>query len=389
MRTALLFVITAIAASPALSPDQSNGLVKRNLNSWLGATWDHSFGGIFQKKSNVTSSFEAKSASLTDTQVKQATTAIRRALEGFTRDNDALITAICTKSGEQMRNITQCYQNQFKRTLAHDITGLAATSLDNLLTGLSMSPEIFDATNVHNALSIMYCDDIALLETIGGRTKAELTKMAAAYRQKYDSDMLADIKYYTRGDFGKFIVAMIANKRIENTLEPIDIEPFYQVSDLDAAAGFDAFKDAQHLFDVLGSDIPGNKFEVWMKIFTTRSYEHIEKISNAYKNLFSAELGQTIRYQWTSHLSDDVMRCFLVIHNREKWLADRFYKTIVSIRPYNEEQIRLTYFAREVILGDLIKQEYKAVYGTSVVADIKSHEWGPKLKHAMITAIGE
>ena len=136
-----------------------------------------------------------------------------------------------------------------------------------------------DAESVKEAMAGFGCDDKKLIVALCSRTKSQLKRTAAKYRELYDEDLREAVRGETSGDYGKLVDLSLAPKDVyfadmidkacvgigcsETTL----IELFVTTKNADIAAGRKAWEGRtdKNLIDYLDDEL-------------TESYKHLQHL---------------------------------------------------------------------------------------------------------------
>jgi len=136
-----------------------------------------------------------------------------------------------------------------------------------------------DAESVKEAMAGFGCDDKKLIVALCSRTKSQLKRTAAKYRELYDEDLREAVRGETSGDYGKLVDLSLAPKDVyfadmidkacvgigcsETTL----IELFVTTKNADIAAGRNAWEGRtdKNLIDYLDDEL-------------TESYKHLQHL---------------------------------------------------------------------------------------------------------------
>ena len=115
------------------------------------------------------------------------------------------------KSKEEIITIGKIYHKISQSNILADIKNLFSGDTKKLLTGIVfglLSPSEYFAELVRDAVKGLGTKDTTLLRIMVTRDEIDMPQIKQFYRQKYDKDMVDDIKDDTSGSYRKILVAL-------------------------------------------------------------------------------------------------------------------------------------------------------------------------------------
>ena len=115
------------------------------------------------------------------------------------------------KSKEEIITIGKIYHKMSQSNILADIKNLFSGDTKKLLTGIVfglLSPSEYFAELVRDAVKGLGTKDTTLLRIMVTRDEIDMPQIKQFYRQKYDKDMVEDIKDDTSGSYRKILVAL-------------------------------------------------------------------------------------------------------------------------------------------------------------------------------------
>ena len=115
------------------------------------------------------------------------------------------------KSKEEIITIGKIYHKMSQSNILADIKNLFSGDTKKLLTGIVfglLSPSEYFAELVRDAVKGLGTKDTTLLRIMITRDEIDMPQIKQFYRQKYDKDMVDDIKDDTSGSYRKILVAL-------------------------------------------------------------------------------------------------------------------------------------------------------------------------------------
>jgi len=118
------------------------------------------------------------------------------------------------KSKEEIITIGKIYHKISQSNILADIKNLFSGDTKKLLTGIVfglLSPSEYFAELVRDAVKGLGTKDTTLLRIMITRDEIDMPQIKQFYRQKYDKDMVDDIKDDTSGSYRKILVALVTH----------------------------------------------------------------------------------------------------------------------------------------------------------------------------------
>ena len=115
------------------------------------------------------------------------------------------------KSKEEIITIGKIYHKMSQSNILADIKNLFSGDTKKLFTGIVfglLSPSEYFAVLVRDAVKGLGTKDTTLLRIMVTRDEIDMPQIKQFYRQKYDKDMVEDIKDDTSGSYRKILVAL-------------------------------------------------------------------------------------------------------------------------------------------------------------------------------------
>jgi annexin A7/11 len=215
---------------------------------------------------------------------------LRKAMKGLGTNETALIALLGSKTPLQMEQVTQAYKASYGRDLSSDLASEVSGNFKNLCVGLTLNFANYDAICCREAIKGMGTDEAALIQTLAGRTNAEIYCIKQAYFQMFRTDLETDLAGDLGGSLKRLFLGLIQGQRDE-TNQIIDIE-----------------RDLDTLYKA-GEGKWGTDESAFLMIFNTRSYAHLKKLFASYLQKYQKTIEKVIK----SEFSGDMERALLAI----------------------------------------------------------------------------
>ena len=141
--------------------------------------------------------------------------ALRKAMEGFGTDEDALIKIVANRSNAQRQKIKEEYKTAYGRDLISDLKSELRGKLEDAMVALFTEPIEYDVDSLNRAMKGAGTDEDAVIEIITSRPNWMLKKIKEKFKQKYNKELESAVKSDFHGDLERLLVSILQCKRSE------------------------------------------------------------------------------------------------------------------------------------------------------------------------------
>uniref|UniRef100_A0A3Q3W0P6 Annexin n=1 Tax=Mola mola TaxID=94237 RepID=A0A3Q3W0P6_MOLML len=144
---------------------------------------------------------------------------LQKALKGAGTDDDVLIEILASRTGEQIKDITKVYKNEFSAKLEKDICGDTSGHYQKLLVILLQGSreEGVDEEKIEKDAKDLYAagegkfgtDEETLIKIIGNRSAEHLRKVFDVYKKLAGSEIEDGIRGETTGNLEDLLLAVV------------------------------------------------------------------------------------------------------------------------------------------------------------------------------------
>ena len=280
--------------------------------------------------------------------------ALRKAMEGFGTDENALIKICANRSSTQRQQIKAAYKTAFGRELLSDLKSELHGKFEDAMIALFTEPIEYDADQLREALHGAGTNEDTLIEIIVSRPPHILKQVVAKYQQKYNRSLEEDIKKDTHGTLEHLLVSLLQCKRSVNTM-PNQMQ---------------CEQIAKEIFQAGEAKI-GTDSSSFNKYFTTLSPTELACVAQHYHKL----TGHTILDAIDKEFSGDSKKAFRTIVyatlSPSEYFATRVNDAIKGWGTKDHLLIRIL-ISRDEIDMPQIKQYFKQLYGKDMVQEIQN-----------------
>jgi annexin A7/11 len=279
--------------------------------------------------------------------------AIRKAMEGFGTDEDALIKIVANRSNAQRQKIKEEYKTAYGRDLISDLKSELRGKLEDAMVALFTEPIEYDVDSLNRAMKGAGTDEDAVIEIITSRPNWMLKKIKEKFKQKYNKELESAVKSDFHGDLERLLVSILQCKRSENN-NPNQSE---------------CANLAKELFDA-GEKKWGTDSSIFNKIFTGCSPAEIACVAREYHKISGHTILDGIDKEFSGNTKKALRSIVYALISPSEYFATRVQDAIKGFGTNDHLLIRVL-ITRDEIDMPQIKQYYKQLYGNDMVEDIK------------------
>eukprot|EP00040_Diaphanoeca_grandis_P028754 m.166936 g.166936 ORF g.166936 m.166936 type:complete len:874 (-) comp31447_c0_seq1:212-2833(-) len=242
---------------------------------------------------------------------------LRAAMKGLGTKKEPIVKVLSGKTLGQRIAIRKAYEADVGRNLFKDIESewLIGGNFERILKVLIRDPYERDASFIYKAMKGLRCDSTLVIEILCTQESKDLTRLAAQYAITYPEHTLTeDLKKEFSSDPEKLFVALVEGKRA--AAGPVDLEA--------------AKKDAEKLYEAGEKRMMGCDEDVFIEIFSTRSFGHIAAIGDAYPQFpkKKTNLGKAIKKRCSGTLKSALKAIFDVARDPTAYWTTRLHKAL-------------------------------------------------------------
>jgi len=279
--------------------------------------------------------------------------ALYEAMKGAGTDEEAVIDIVCKRSYGQLKAINKVYQQMHGKSLQEDLKDDLSGHFEKLVTSLFMTPAEHDATTIREAVEGVGTDETAVLEILCTRNNDEIKHIKQAYKLKYATKLMDDLKGDFSGDIQHIMVALATGARAEDGPD----------LDGDAAAAI-----AELLFNK-GEGQIGTSETTFIRIFARRGFHQLAAIAEAYLNIDGAHeegLMGAIKDEFSGYTEKALTTILTVaLAGREVYFAKQLHKAMEGIGTDDDQVCRLMVSRARQDLAT-VAQRFEHLYETSL-----------------------
>ena len=274
---------------------------------------------------------------------------------------------LTTKERLQLR---ENYKSKFNKDLIEDIEKYTKSDLCTLLTSIYKDPVEYDADLLYKAMKGIGTNDDILIEVISFRSFSRLSKVKEKFKEKYNKDLISEVKSETSGDYRTTLINLLEKERSTNKQPDLD----------------NCVKIAEELYGA-GEGKLGTDENVFVKYFTSLSPEELALVGKEYHKKYKKNIVHVIENEIDGDLQKLFKSILYGIISPSEYFARQINGAVKGIGT-NDTQLIRSVVSRMDIDMKMIKKYYRKLFGKNMGEDIKGDTSGNYQK-LLLALIGE
>ncbi|XP_022111170.1 uncharacterized protein LOC110990467 isoform X2 [Acanthaster planci] len=294
---------------------------------------------------------------------------LRKAMKGLGTDEKSIIEVVTHRSNVQRQKISKQFKQMFGKDLIKEFKGELSGKLLDVVNGLMMTPEKYDAYQLHKAIKGLGTDEAVLIEILCTRSNASIDAIKSAYETAYNQNLEEDVADDTSGNFQRLLVSVLQGARPEGD----EVDP--DKAQADAMALYKAGEDKW------GTD--ESRFNV---IIMSRSYAQLRATFEEYAKISKNDIEQAIKKEMSGDLKEGMLTVVRCVRNKHKFFADKLYKCMKGLGTDDDSLMRILISRCEVDMQN-VKAEFQKAYNQTLgkfIADDTSGDY----KRILVALVG-
>ncbi|XP_072122930.1 annexin A4-like [Mobula birostris] len=278
---------------------------------------------------------------------------LRKAMKGLGTDEDAIIEVLAKRTIAQRQQIKLDFKTAFGRDLISDLKSELSGNFEMVVLGLMMTPDVYDAHELKNAIKGAGTDEGCLIEILASRNNREIQQIVTTYKKEFGKSLEDDICGDTSHMFQRVLVSLATGNRDEGNYVDEQL----------------AKKDAQSLYDA-GEKRWGTDEVAFLSILCTRNPLHLRKVFEEYKKIAKKDIEASIKGEMSGSLEDALLAIVKNMKSQPAYFAERLYNSMKGVGTEDSTLIRVMVSRCEIDMLD-IREAFQRTYGKSLYSFIK------------------
>ena len=286
-------------------------------------------------------------------QIEEIVVNLKKAMEGFGTDNNALINIVTSHTIIERQKIKMVYQKKYKSDLIQDLKDELSSNYESAMIALFTNPIEYDAQQLHTILAKSSPNLEFLIEIIVTKPNWVLKQIKDTYKKLYQKEIEEDFNELKEEE-NILLTSLLKCQRNEND-KPDNAECSNKAKEL-SISDTNSWKNPNSLF---------------MNLITDSSPMELALIVRYYFKLTGKTIKQTINEVFEGEMKQLYNQVLYALISPSEFYATRIKKAIEGFGTDDVTLIRIL-VSRDEIDMDVIQQFYKQLYKKDLIDDIIS-----------------
>ena len=278
---------------------------------------------------------------------------LKKAMEGFGTDEDTLIKIIANRTTSQRLKIKEEWKKKYGTDLIEELKKELHGKFEEAIVALFSDPIDYDCDSLRSAMSGLGTNEDTLIEIISSRPQEVLKQIKERYQQKFNRDLIEDIKKDTHGTLQNVLTNLLQCKRSTNK----------------SPNSKEISKYAQEIYDAGEAKI-GHDSSIFNKYLTTLSPIELICLNQEYNFIAKHTILDAIDKEFVGNSKKAFRALVYATLLPSEYFATRVNEAIKGIGTKDHLLMRVI-ITRDEIDMPQIKECYKKLYGKSMIEAIK------------------
>lgn len=261
-----------------------------------------------------------------------------------------IVETICKRTNSQRQTIKENYLSNYGSDLIKEFESQLSGKVKDLIVGLMMTPEDFDAYQIYQSVKGLGTDELTLSEIIATRPSRHISIVREKYPQLYKESLDDAIIGDTSGCYQKLLIAIIQGKRSDNP-----------------------YPNSQKMKEIVEKLKKGEKGkipeDIFVQHFGSCSYGEICTICRLYEKTYKVNILDNVKDSFSKDTYDFVKILLQYISDSGSYFAEKIHN-------FKEKDLTRILISRSEVNMDEIRDAYKEIYKTELVDDLKEKTEG-------------
>ena len=256
-----------------------------------------------------------------------------------------IVELICERTNSQRQNIKENYYSSYGIEILKEFESKLSGNVKDLILGLMMTSEDFDANQIYNSIKGFGTDEATLSEIIATRPSRHLLQVKERYPILFEKTLDSDITGDTSKCYQKILIAIIQGKRSDNP-----------------------YPNSQKMKEIVEKLSKDGKIQEdnIVKLFSSCSYGEICTICRLYEKIYNESILDDIKKTVDGDAYEFFETLLQYISDAGRYFAEKLHN-------FKEKDFTRILISRSEVNMDEIRDSYKELYFTDLVDDIKNN----------------
>jgi len=291
---------------------------------------------------------------------------LKSAMDGSGTNDKAIVDILGHRTNAQRQQIKESFLKLYGKDLEQALKDELDGEFENLIVAMLTETSEYDAECLMKATKgWLGADDDLIIEILGTRTQVEMQKIKEAHFKKYDDSVTRILEDDLSGDFWKLCAKLLERGGCHET-----------GSGDRGTARLDAIRLYEH-----GEGRIGRDEDVFIDMFTTRSYAHLRLVFNEYEKATDRTVEEAIESQFSGDMKMGLLTLVECVRNTPRYFAKKLHKSLtegqmMGLMADHDTTIRIAVSRAEIDLDD-IKVEFMKLYRKTLSNCVEEEIRGP------------
>lgn len=281
---------------------------------------------------------------------------LEKSLKG--KEESEITNITLNHTNEERLILREDYKNKFGHDLLEDIEKYMRNDFKTALLALYKEPAEYDADLLYNAMKGIGSDKDVITEILCFRDFDRITKIKEKFKEKYNKDLVSEIKSETSGDYRKAIMNLLENERSQNTSP--DLESCKKI--------------AEELYHA-GEKKLGTDESVFIKYFTSLSADELALVGKEYHKNYKKNIVEVINNEFSGNEQNLLKNILYGLISPSEYFARKINDSVEGIGTADNQLIRciVTRYENDM---KIIKRYFKQIFKKDMIQRIKEDTSG-------------
>ncbi|XP_071795431.1 annexin A13-like isoform X1 [Asterias amurensis] len=270
------------------------------------------------------------------------------AMQGSGTKDNLLIDVLTSCDRNQRELIAQAYEQKYNKNCLKALKSELSGDYSDVVEKLMENAAEYDAWLLHETLDGLGTDDDGLIEVLSFRNKEQIESIQREYLNRFQRHLSDDIKGDTSGNFEKLCLKLMQGKRDE---------PHVLVTSFAEA-------DAKMLYQE-GEDRIGTWDDLFIDVFTSRSWDQLGALCDAYKKLYGKTIEEALESEFSGDILFGLKKLVAFARDRADYFATKLYSCLSGLGTDDETLQRIIISHCETDMLE-VKEAFKNKFGKTL-----------------------
>jgi len=276
-----------------------------------------------------------------------AAEAVHHAITGWGTDDKALIELLGRRPNWHLQKVREEYEKKYQKDMLKKVESDVSGNYKKLILDLIRSRSEVRADDVYKAIKGLGTDEHALIDVIFTCPWAQVQEFKQFFRQKYEQSVDDFVKGDTSGNFERVLLDMLDRERVQGIQQNL-VEA-----------------DADLIFNS-GEARWGTDDKKFVEIFTARSAEHLQAVSQKYNEKHGHDLAHAITHETSGWYKISLLA---TLETPVTYWAKRIKAAVKGLGTDDRALVRAFGTNSKPFLHEVAK-EYQTLFNVSIVNDV-------------------